>query len=568
MWGARVPSLPGFNEFMVLYIVLQERMDSVLINASVMHYFPEMNVVNLPRLYSDHNPILFVTYAGCVPPKDKRPFLSEANRLTDAVLSSIYESRSSDNSTSLVLAIEGFLAGRNTSNDICVNQEALHSMMKMQDRQGAMLLKIELLPLWNGQVSRNAPTLTHLLFVDDPMLFAHVSIGQLDYVRACLKEVGDASWLVANLDKSKLFVSPNIHRSVAVMLSSRCGIPFTEDLVLSSTSSIPLYSMQTTLLPASVCDELGFMFLISWRGYWQELIETLTWAHERTSLANLIRWRDKPVAVSIVQARLGEFGWEVGVFTLLFASRYNVATASPLFNFSFHLQTEPSLPFHCFLACLKPPSSIAMTTEMVMVDEVPFPPQITTTKPLSLLGHGITDIEIHFLQIKFTAIGVYLEPEVVGHLQQWKGKPGNVLAEDDDFFEALINAPVEKFLRVVVIKEIKGSQYGVQLESAVRDRLAADDKYEEEEEEALEKVVEFFQSKYFKKDSVITYHFPANSATAEIAFTTEGKEEAKIKVENANVVEMIKKWYLGGTRGVSATTISSLANTLSAELCK
>jgi photosystem I P700 chlorophyll a apoprotein A2 len=46
------------------------------------------------------------------------------------------------------------------------------------------------------------------------------------------------------------------------------------------------------------------MFLISWRGYWQELIETLVWAHERTPLANLIRWRDKPVALSIVQARL------------------------------------------------------------------------------------------------------------------------------------------------------------------------------------------------------------------------------------------------------------------------
>ncbi|KAL7602153.1 hypothetical protein Lser_V15G23209 [Lactuca serriola] len=48
----------------------------------------------------------------------------------------------------------------------------------------------------------------------------------------------------------------------------------------------------------------GFMFLISWRGYWQELIETLAWAHERTPLANLIRWIDKPVALSIVQARL------------------------------------------------------------------------------------------------------------------------------------------------------------------------------------------------------------------------------------------------------------------------
>ncbi|NJK63473.1 MAG: photosystem I core protein PsaB [Synechococcaceae cyanobacterium SM2_3_1] len=48
----------------------------------------------------------------------------------------------------------------------------------------------------------------------------------------------------------------------------------------------------------------GFMFLISWRGYWQELIETLVWAHERTPLAKLVKWRDKPVAMSIVQGRL------------------------------------------------------------------------------------------------------------------------------------------------------------------------------------------------------------------------------------------------------------------------
>ena len=52
----------------------------------------------------------------------------------------------------------------------------------------------------------------------------------------------------------------------------------------------------------------------------------------------------------------------------------------------------------------------------------------------------------------------------------------------------------------------------------MRDRLAADDKYEEEDEEALEKVVEFFQSKYFKKNSIITYHFPVNSGTAEVYF--------------------------------------------------
>ncbi|CAI9091871.1 OLC1v1026973C1 [Oldenlandia corymbosa var. corymbosa] len=212
--------------------------------------------------------------------------------------------------------------------------------------------------------------------------------------------------------------------------------------------------------------------------------------------------------------------------------------------------------------------SIAVGTEVVMVDDIPFPPQINpgSDKPLSLLGQGITDIEIHFLQVKFTAIGVYLDPEIFTHLQAWKGKTGADLAKDDAFFDAVISSPVDKFVRVVVIKEIKGSQYGVQLENAVRDWLAADDKYEDEEEESLEQVVQFFQHKYFKKDSVLTFYFPASSATAELTFSTEGKEESKLKVENANVAEMIKKWYLGGTRGVSQTTISSLANNLSAEL--
>ena len=59
-----------------------------------------------------------------------------------------------------------------------------------------------------------------------------------------------------------------------------------------------------------------------------------------------------------------------------------------------------------------------------------------------------------------------------------------------------------------------------------------------------------------------------NVFPSQIGFATEGKEDSKIKVENANVVEMIKKWYMGGSRGVSATTISSLANAISTELAK
>ncbi|XP_006662674.1 probable chalcone--flavonone isomerase 3 isoform X2 [Oryza brachyantha] len=197
----------------------------------------------------------------------------------------------------------------------------------------------------------------------------------------------------------------------------------------------------------------------------------------------------------------------------------------------------------------------------VEVEGIPFPQEITRTKPLSFLAHGVTDIEIHFLQIKYNAIGVYLDKEsVLGHLESWKGKKAEELVQDAGFFQALVFAPVEKLFRIVVIKEIKGSQYGVQLESSVRDRLVAVDKFEEEEEEALEKVTEFFQYKYFKPNSVLTFHFPTTPGIAEISFVTEGKSEAKLTVDNNNVAEMIQKWYLGGESAVSPTTVKSLAD--------
>ncbi|MGG6294709.1 photosystem I core protein PsaB [Leptolyngbya sp. AN02str] len=72
----------------------------------------------------------------------------------------------------------------------------------------------------------------------------------------------------------------------------------------------------------------GFMFLISWRGYWQELIETLVWAHERTPLANLVVWKDKPVAMSIVQGRLvGLAHFTVG-YILTYAAFLIASTSS------------------------------------------------------------------------------------------------------------------------------------------------------------------------------------------------------------------------------------------------
>ena len=71
-----------------------------------------------------------------------------------------------------------------------------------------------------------------------------------------------------------------------------------------------------TFLGAHLCWALGFMFLISWRGYWEELIDIILYMHLKTPiLYNL--WNGDiytPNALSIVQARfLGQLHFSSGL---------------------------------------------------------------------------------------------------------------------------------------------------------------------------------------------------------------------------------------------------------------
>ena len=60
-----------------------------------------------------------------------------------------------------------------------------------------------------------------------------------------------------------------------------------------------------TFLLAHLCWAVSFMFLISWRSHWQELIDSVTYLHLKTLFLS-ISWTpsfSSPIALSIVQAR-------------------------------------------------------------------------------------------------------------------------------------------------------------------------------------------------------------------------------------------------------------------------
>jgi len=70
-----------------------------------------------------------------------------------------------------------------------------------------------------------------------------------------------------------------------------------------------------TFLAAHLSWAVGFMFLISWRGYWQELIDIILYMHLKTPLLYDLWHGDMytPVALSIVQARfIGLVHFSVG----------------------------------------------------------------------------------------------------------------------------------------------------------------------------------------------------------------------------------------------------------------
>ncbi|OMO87284.1 reverse transcriptase [Corchorus capsularis] len=172
----------------------------------------------------------------------------------------------------------------------------------VMERLSHMILERVEHKVWHPvKASRSGPMVSHLFFADDLMLFAEASEDQVNVITDVLDEFAKASGLRVSLEKSKLWFSPNVHQQKATVLSRLCGIPLAQELgtylgvpiihgkvskatyqhvvdkvlrrlanwkgkvlsyagrrtlIQSTLSSIPIYTMQTALLPASTAERL------------------------------------------------------------------------------------------------------------------------------------------------------------------------------------------------------------------------------------------------------------------------------------------------------------------------
>ncbi|CAL1390513.1 unnamed protein product [Linum trigynum] len=143
--------------------------------------------------------------------------------------------------------------------------------------------------------------LTHLFFADDLLLFAEAESRQIKVVKECLDDFCYSSGQRVNYNKSIMYISSNVDRAKASLLSRKAGIPLKQELgkylgidtihgrvtkgryqglilriqkklaprkarrlslaarltiARSVTSSLPTYTMSTELIPSGVCKNI------------------------------------------------------------------------------------------------------------------------------------------------------------------------------------------------------------------------------------------------------------------------------------------------------------------------
>ncbi|KAH9317393.1 hypothetical protein KI387_019162 [Taxus chinensis] len=188
---------------------------------------------------------------------------------------------------------------------------------------------------------------------------------------------------------------------------------------------------------------------------------------------------------------------------------------------------------------------------------------VGSDKQLILGGAGVRGLEVDGKFIKFTAIGIYLEEDVLPYLAlKWKNKTAEELGTAEEFFMDIVTCPYEKYTRVTLILPLSGTQYSEKVSEGCKAAWEAAGIYGEAEDQALEQFKAVFNNHNFPPGSSIQFtHSPASLV---IAFSKDSSipEKAVDVIENSVLSQGILASIIG-KNGVSPLAKASIAERLS-----
>ncbi|CAN0925451.1 Fatty-acid-binding protein 3, chloroplastic [Linum grandiflorum] len=251
-----------------------------------------------------------------------------------------------------------------------------------------------------------------------------------------------------------------------------------------------------------------------------------------------------------------------------------IAISSPLLSAAFPRQMKTPTPraAHFSLKASSPFSSVG-TAEYLEepATNVKFPTSLTMpghSSSLSLLGTGYREKTFAIIGVKVYAAGLYVDQSIFSALAAWKDESSAEIEANSSLFGSIFQAPSEKSLRIVLVRDVDGKTFWDALDGAISPRIKAPS---EADKPALAKFRATFENGTVKKGAVILLtwldpckmHVCVDGMSSDTSSGTCSSADATI--ESANVTAALFDVFFGDSP-VSPSLKMSVATGLAAVL--
>ncbi|KAK6154232.1 hypothetical protein DH2020_008480 [Rehmannia glutinosa] len=164
--------------------------------------------------------------------------------------------------------------------------------------------------------------------------------------------------------------------------------------------------------------------------------------------------------------------------------------------------------------------------------------------------------------VKVYAAGLYTNPSIFIKLDAWKGHSSAELQKDSSIFNAIFQAPVEKSLLIILVRDVDGKTFWDALDEAISPRITSPTPVDES---ALSTFRSIFQGRPLKKGTSIFLTW-LDTAKMLVCVSPDGAPSSvDATIESSNVTSALFDVFLGGNP-VSPTLKASASNGLAAAL--
>ncbi|KAF9587859.1 hypothetical protein IFM89_006113 [Coptis chinensis] len=183
----------------------------------------------------------------------------------------------------------------------------------------------------------------------------------------------------------------------------------------------------------------------------------------------------------------------------------HASSSSPLSTFSTTVKFKRQFPTHISFPKASASSFSSGSTEYVIEPntDVKFQTYLSLpgcSSPLALIGTGYREKVFAIIGVKVYAVGLYANLTVLENLNASKG-PSAADSQDSSYLLSLIyQAPLEKSLQIILVRDIDGKTFWDALDSAISPRIKAPTPTDES---ALSNFRSIFQGRPLKNGTLI-----------------------------------------------------------------